>query len=154
MVQGKFQDLAAMDDLLAEARWTDLWYLDALLLRAEWRSRVSNPGVRSRLSDQAIALVDRAVVVQPSLPMFAVRARAALSADRPDVLLESVASVAQWTVATAAGGNAALRARSRASLEELARLLDKQEPDPRVNAVRLAEVRAGIQDAIRSLTLH
>ena len=152
MIQGKFQDLAAMDDLLAEAHWTDLWYLDALLLRAEWRSRVSNPEVRSRLSDQAIALVDRAVVVQPSLPMFAVRARAALSADRPDVLLESVASVAQWTVATAAGGNAALRARSRASLEELARLLDKQEPDPRVNAVRLAEVRAGIQDAIRSLT--
>lgn len=152
LVQSKYGDLAELDPVLAQARYTDPWYAEAQQLRAEWRSRVSNPGLSRALADQAIAMIDALVVVQPSLPAFATRARAALSAGRGDVLLESVANVAQWTSALAgAAGNAASRARSRSTLEELLKLLEGREGEAGVDAARLAEVRARISDAIRSL---
>jgi hypothetical protein len=151
LLQNRFGDLAQLDTNLAESRWTDVWHFDALLLRAEWRSRVANPELVRRMADQAIELTDRASLVQPSLPLFAVRARAALGADRPDVLVESVASVAQWTAATSTGTNAEARARSRATLAELRRLLDGRETDPRVDRTRLEEVRTRIGDAIGRL---
>jgi spermidine synthase len=152
VVQGRFADLSQLDPVLAEARFTDLWYPDALQLRAEWRSRVTNPGISRALADQAISLLDGIVVVQPSLPAYAIRARAALSAGRGDVLVESVANVTQWTLALAGpGASGETKARSRASLEELLKLLEGREKDPGVDADRLGEVRSRIGDAIRSL---
>lgn len=152
LVQSKYAELAQLDAVLAQARVTDLWYAEAQQLRAEWRSRVSNPGLSRALADQAITMIDALVVVQPSLPAFATRARAALSAGRGDVLVESVANVAQWTSALAGNaGNPASRARSRATLEELLKLLDGRDSDAGVDPQRLAEVRARIGDAIRSL---
>jgi hypothetical protein len=151
LLQGKFSELAQLDAALAEARWTDLWYVEALQLRAEWRSRVSNPGLSRSLGDQAIALIDRIALVQPSLPAFAIRARAALNADRPDVLVESVANVAQWAAAMGSNAGAESRARSRSTLTELLKLLDGREKDGRVDAARLEEVRGRINDAIRGL---
>jgi predicted membrane-bound spermidine synthase len=151
LLQGKFAELAELDAALAESRWTDLWYVEALQLRAEWRSRVSNPGLSRSLGDQAIALIDRIALVQPSLPAFAIRARAAINADRPDVLVESVANVAQWAAALGTNAGAEARTRARVTLTELLKLLDGQEKDPRVDAVRLDEVRGRISDAIRGL---
>jgi spermidine synthase len=152
LVQGRFAELSQLDPVLAEARFTDLWYPDALQLRAEWRSRVTNPGISRALADQAISLLDGIVVVQPSLPAYAIRARAALSAGRGDVLVESVANVLQWTLALAGpGATGEAKARSRASLEELLKLLEGRDKDPGVDAERLAEVRTRIGDAIRSL---
>ncbi len=151
LVQGKFGELSQLDAALAEARWTDLWFVDALQLRAEWRSRVSNPGLSRSLGDQAIALIDRIAIVQPSLPAFAIRARAAINADRPDVLVESVANVAQWAAALGVNAPAETRARSRATLVELLRLLEGREKDARVDVPRLEDVRARINDAIGGL---
>lgn len=151
LLQDKFAELAQLDPVLAQSRLTDLWYVDALQLRAEWRSRVSNPGVARNLADQAIAMMDGLVVVQPSLAAYAVRARAGLTAERPEVVVESVANVAQWaaTVGRAAGDPAA-RERARATLGELLKLLEAQR-GAGVDAERLDEVRARIDDAIRGL---
>lgn len=151
LVEGRFGDLAQLDAALAEAHWTDLWFVDALQLRAEWRSRVSNPGLSRSLGDQAIALIDRISVIQPSLPAFAIRARAAINADRPDVLVESVANVAQWASALATNSGAEARARSRATLGELLKLLDGSAKDPRIDAQRLEEVQRRINEAIKGL---
>ena len=152
LVQGKFGELAQLDAALAEARWTELWFVDALQLRAEWRSRVSNPGLSRSLGDQAISLIDRIALVQPSLPAFAIRARAAINADRPDVLVESVANVAQWAAALGTNASAETRARSRGTLAELLKLLEGRERDSRVDVQRLEEVRSRINDAIRGLS--
>ncbi|MFO1428098.1 MAG: hypothetical protein U1F11_14225, partial [Steroidobacteraceae bacterium] len=151
LVQGQFAQLAELDPLLAEAAWTDAWYFDALQLRSEWRSRVSNPDLARRYSDQAIGFADRATFIQPSLPLFAVRARAAINADRPDVLLESVASVVQWTVAGANGASPQSRARARSTLQEVRGLLSGRDSDPRIDRLRLEEVRARVDEAIASL---
>jgi spermidine synthase len=151
LLQGNYGELAKLDATLAEARWTDLWFVEALQLRAEWRSRVSNDGLSRSLGDQAIALVDRIVIVQPSLSAYAIRARAAINADRPDVLVESVANVAQWAAALGTNASAETRQRSLATLGELLKLLDGREKDERVDAVRLQEVRARIDQAIKGL---
>ena len=150
-MQGQFAQLAELDPLLAEAAWTDAWYFDALQLRSEWRSRVSNPDLARRYSDQAIGFADRATFIQPSLALFAVRARAAINADRPDVLLESVASVVQWTVAGANGASPQSRARARSTLQEVRGLLSGRDSDPRIDRLRLEEVRARVDEAIASL---
>ena len=92
-------------------------------------------------------MLDRLAVVQPSLPLHVLRARAAISADRPDVLIESVWQVAQWTSAVTRDSPDA-RARARDTLNELLQLLAGRESDSRVNARRLAEVRDSIQNAI------
>ena len=112
---------------------------------------IRKPELRGRLADQAISLVDRAVVVQPSLPMFAVRARAALAADRPDVLLESVASVVQWTFAQGIPPAGPPRERALRSLEDLRRILATTTLEQRVDATRLAEVRGRIAEAMGRL---
>ncbi len=151
LLQSKFTELADLDAVLATARWTDPWYPDATELRADWRVRVSNPGLAKSLSDEAIALLDRLAVVQPSLPLYVLRARAALAADRPDVLVESVWQVAQWTAATT-GNEVDARERARSTLRELLQLLDGRDSDERIDTTRLAEVRDSIQKAIVRLS--
>jgi spermidine synthase len=146
----QFGELASLDRALSEANWTDPWFMEAQQLRAEWRSRVSNDELTRQLGDQAIAMIDRLVVVQPTVAMFAVRARSALNARRSDVLLESVSSVAQFTVAQV-GRDAEARERARAQLSELLRLLDGRERESGVDAARLAEVRKRISDSMAQL---
>ena len=150
LLKRDFTALADLDAILASARWTDPWFSDATLLRAEWRVRVSNPGLARTLADEAIGLLDRLAVVQPSLPVHVLRARAAISADRPEILVESVWQVAQWTSATTRD-SADARSRARDTLNELLQLLSGRESDPRINARRLSEVRDSIQTAIARL---
>jgi spermidine synthase len=142
--------LAQLDAALAEAVWTDPWFADAVQLRAEWRARVANPEVAKAYADEAIALLDRLAVVQPSLALHVLRSRAALTGDRPDVLIESVAQIASWTVATTGRAEPA-RARSRTTLNELLALLADRDADKRVDVTRLEEVRARIRTALEEL---
>jgi spermidine synthase len=148
---GRIGDIAAADALLASARWSEAWAPDAQQLRAEWRSRVSNPELAPALADQSIAIIDRLALLQPAAPLFAIRARAALAAQRPDVLLESAFSMTQWTLAAASGAPPEARARARAALQELLTLLASQKDDQRMDGVRLAEIRSRIDDAIEKL---
>jgi len=143
--------LADLDPVLATASWTDPWFSDATLLRAEWRVRVSNPGLTRTLADEAMAMLDRLAVVQPSLPVHVLRARAAIAADRPEVLVEAVWQVAQWTSAMTRD-SADARSRARDTLNELLQLLAGRDSDPRVDARRLSEVRDSIQTAIVRLS--
>ena len=151
LAQSRYGELSQLESVLAQTRSTDPWYADAILLRAEWRSRVSNAGIAQRLSDEAITMLDRLALVQPSLPLFAIRTRAAINANRPDVLAESAWSVLQWTMATTRPSPEG-RARSQTTLRELRRLLDGKDSDPRVDARRLREVRGRIDEAIAKLS--
>jgi spermidine synthase len=143
--------LAQLDPALAEAGWTDPWFADAVQLRAEWRARVANPEVARAYADEAIALLDRLAVVQPSLGLHVLRSRAALTGDRPDVLIESVAQITSWTIATT-GGTESARARTRTTLNELLALLADRDADPRVDVTRLKEVRERIRTALEELS--
>lgn len=142
--------LAQLDAALAQAEWTDPWHGDAVQLRAEWRARVANPELAKAYADEAIALLDRLAVVQPSLSLHILRSRAALTGDRPDVLIESVAQITSWTIAST-GQTESARARTRTTLGELLALLADRDTDKRVDATRLKEVRARIRSALEEL---
>ncbi|MEZ5475905.1 MAG: fused MFS/spermidine synthase, partial [Steroidobacteraceae bacterium] len=91
--------LAALDSTLAQARWTDPWYVESTQLRADWRSRVTTPGRKRQLGDEALSLIDRLVVVAPGVGLYALRTRAALAAERPDAVVESIFAYGRTTIA-------------------------------------------------------
>ena len=142
--QNDLAGLSQLDPVLASARWTDPWFADSVQFRAEWRARVSNPDVGRALADQAIAMLDRLGVVQPSLRLHVLRSRAAMTADRPEVLIEALAQAAQWSAALA-GTNPASRPQLQTTTREMLQLLDGREADARVDPVRLEEVRRQIR---------
>lgn len=149
--QEDWQALARLDDRLAAAKWTDPWMFDALQLRAEWRARVANPELRRRWGEEALDLVDRALVISPSLPFFELRARCAIAADRPDALLESIWSLGHLTFVTSSELEARQRAAARTSLQGLIALLDGADARTRADPRRLKEVRDGIQSYLARL---
>lgn len=133
--------LAAMDQTLAQARWTDPWYVEATQLRADWRSRVTTPGRKRQLGDEALALVDRLAVVTPGLGLYALRARSALAAERPDVLIESVWVYGRTVIALASTRPLAERGDARRDVENVLELLRLVERQPGANQARIEQVR-------------
>ena len=113
MSAGRFAEAAALEPSLSSARWTDAWMPSAAQLRADWRSRVTNNDSRHQLGDEAIEMLDRLILVQATVPVYGLRARAALAADRPDVLLESVASLVQWLGTAVRSDDASTRTRAK-----------------------------------------
>jgi hypothetical protein len=71
---GDFRALAALEDALAAARFTDAWFPEAARLRADWRIRVAGD---ARYARDAIRIIDRALVVRPDAELLLLRAEAA-----------------------------------------------------------------------------
>jgi hypothetical protein len=141
-----------LDAVLRTTAWTDAWYLEAVQTRAEWRTRVTAPQVRARLGREALAILDEAIVAQPTPALLALRAQAARAADEPEILLESLQGFATGTVAIfdqqQAKSGAQRPSRDNAQLgrmfDALLEMLDSLENDERVRAARRNAVRASI----------
>lgn len=146
-----WQQLADLDHELAKVPWTTPWSMDAIQLRADWRTRVTSPEARKALGDEALALIDRAIVVQPTVPLFGLRARAGVATERPDVAVESIWSFALGTAANAQGRPPEARAEARATLNALVAVLD----DPRTRTskpnARYDEVRKKVIETAATL---
>jgi spermidine synthase len=93
--------VSELDAALANVAWTDSWKLESVQMRADWRSRVLSPALRRRAGDECITIIDEAIVVQPSLALYGLRARCGLSARRYDVVVESL-----WNLGNATWNNA------------------------------------------------
>lgn len=147
---GRWEEMAELEGALAAARWTDPWQLAALEARAAWRCHVSAASQQPRLGDEGIALVDAALLVLPSTELYALRARCASAAGRPDALVESLRMVA---LATYLG---ALEQPSRRSgaiqeLEAILETLGRDASRDGVDPVRLEEMRERIAEGIHTL---
>jgi hypothetical protein len=147
---GRWPEIAEFDGALASARWTDPWQLAAVEARAAWRCHVAEASQQPRLGDAGIALVDAALLALPTKELYALRARCASAAGRPDALVESLRMVA---VATYLG---ALQQPSRrgAAIEELEAIVEtlgREANRDGVDLVRLAEVRERIAEGIGML---
>jgi spermidine synthase len=149
-VASEWAKIPPLDGQLRASGWTDAWHLESVQARAEWRTRVTTPEYRARLGREALAIIDEAIVSQPTPAMFALRARAALAADRPDVLLESLQGFATGTVAIGAPDARGV-AQLRGSFDALLTMLDGIANDERVRATRRDAVRAAILEAKREL---
>ncbi|MEO8062247.1 MAG: fused MFS/spermidine synthase [Pseudomonadota bacterium] len=139
----EWRDVARADPLLAEVPWTDPWYPEAVELRINWRTRVTNPEQQQRLGDEAITMIDRFAIMSPTLGLYGLRARAGFETKRPGVVVESVSNYARLAGNMANSGVStaeSLRQDSRALLQ----ILDDAEKMTGVDLVRLAEVRADV----------
>jgi spermidine synthase len=145
---GDWGAVADADATLAAARWTAPWGLQAAQLRAEWRARVGNSELRRRYGDEGILICDRALAVQPTIIWYALRALNGAAAERPAVVLESVAGFAANVRDALPRLDASEQALVHAQARTLWRLLADLEQASGVDPARLAEVRAMLRDAL------
>jgi spermidine synthase len=149
--RNQWKELGLLDPELANAEWTDPWKFEALRLQIDWRTHAPPQSVGSLLGDEALALVDRAIVVQPALALYELRARGALAAGRGDALVESIWSYGEGLYTNGMRLPASERGETRANLELLIKLLDTPTIGGRGDSGRVAEVRAKLEDAARKL---
>jgi hypothetical protein len=150
---GEWAALPPLDSTLASARYTDAWYFECVQMRADWRTRVTTPEHRARLGREALALVEEAIVSFPNAAMFALRARSAVAADRPEILLESIAGYSQSLLNNVGRLTPNELPTVGNTLESLLRALDELSNDKRVSRSRIEEVRSKIvvvRDQVRS----
>ena len=154
--QQDFQAVMDLDPVLARIPWTAPWKLDAVQARADWRGRLAPGDLRQRAGDECIALIDDAIVVQPTLVLYEARARCAVAAGRPDVLVESLWYFGQGTYANSLRLTPDDRSRAKRDLESVVRILRDALKDPayqgRVDPVRVTEVVDKLQANIERLS--
>jgi spermidine synthase len=138
-----FQSLLELDPVLARIPWSAAWKLDAVQARADWRGRLGGDD-RQRAGEECITIIDNAIVVQPTLVLYQDRARCALAAARPDVLVESLWYFGQGTYANSLRLTPEDRSRAKRDLEAVVHVLNQVRNDPanegRIDAKRLIEV--------------
>jgi spermidine synthase len=139
-----WQGVASTDARLAEIPWTDTWYPEAVELRINWRTRVTNPDEKAGFAEQAITLIDRSAIMSPTLGLYGFRMRAGFSAQRPDIVLESIFVYAKLAAGMARSGvNPPDSLRNDA--KALGSMLDDAAKMQGVDTARLAEVRAEVE---------
>jgi spermidine synthase len=143
VARSEWSEVVKDEAALAETSWSDTWYPEALDMRVNWRTRVSNPEQSRGFADEAISMIDRMSIMSPTLPLYAMRARAGFTTRRPAIVVESVSSYARLAAGMARAGlikPEALR-KDSASLRDM--LTDALKL-PGADAARVAEVRAEI----------
>jgi spermidine synthase len=147
--QRRWAELHSLDDSLGEAKWSDPWKLDAILLRVQWRCQEEGPDdVRRQRGDEALAMIDEAVAARPAIMLYALRVQSALAAHRSEAIVESIWEYGHGLFADAALEQAE-RTQTQAALNELLELLNKQSG---TDSVRVKEVRARLLGDIRDLS--
>lgn len=150
--RNEWEALSDLDAALAAIAWTRPWAIDALQLRADWRTRVATAGAGRGYGEEAMALLDRALIVQPTAALFGLRVRAALGAGRPAAVVESVAGYARAIYVTAAQSRSAeRRSRARATLDGLLGVLDETARAAPELGARATAVRGQLLDSISRL---
>ena len=125
--------LAALDHALSRSRVTDIWYPDAVLLRARWRLQVDRD--RQRLASEALHIVDSGFLTARDVRLHLERLRIALELSDEALVVESARSVvgvfeAQLDAAEQASVRLppASLALMRQNLVGIARALDREFP--------------------------
>jgi hypothetical protein len=96
-------------------------------------------------------MIEEAIVSQPNAAMFALRARGAAAANRPDIVLESINGYAQSILNSAPRLTSNELPALSGMLETLLKPLEQLAADTRVNQERVREVRERITAAREQL---
>lgn len=142
--KSNWEGVASTDRRLAEIPWTDAWYPEAIELRANWRTRVSSPEQKVQFADEAITLIDRSVIMSPTLSLYGFRMRAGINANRPDIVLESIFDYSKLAFGLGRSGLSPDDA-LRQDAKQLDAMLDDVAKMKGADPARLAEVRAEVK---------
>jgi spermidine synthase len=141
--KSEWREVALADEALAQVAWTDLWYAEAIELRINWRVRINDAKVRKRYAEEALTMIDRLAIMNPTLNLHGLRTRAGFALDRPDIVVESTSNYARLAAGMVrAGINAPESWRKDAAA--LRQILTDVASLSGSDAVRIAEVRAEI----------
>jgi spermidine synthase len=140
----KWPEIAALDGALAGADVLDPWYPETVEIRADWRGRVSSGQRKRQLGDEAIGLVDRLVTNQPTVALFGLRIRAGMTAERPDIVIESIFHYVRSMAGQARARGPETFEATRKELDNVVGSLPEVEKMSGADAGRIAEVRAEI----------
>jgi hypothetical protein len=147
----EWKAVSELDADLARVAWTDSWKLESVQMRADWRSRVISPALRRRAGDECISIIDEAIVVQPSLALYGLRARCGLSAARYDVVVESLWNLGNATWHNARRLPAEQRLTAKRDLETVITALQKNLPEEDNRAVQRSFDIARRDEVVRKL---
>lgn len=89
VAQRDLQAVADLDPQLAAAGPADPWFTEAVKLRIDWRSSVSNPELAKQFSEQAWRILDLAMANRSDHEFLAMRIYAASRAGRQDEVIQS-----------------------------------------------------------------
>ena len=85
-----------LEEELAKAGTTDMWYLDAIKLRVDWRNKQPDDDSRGRYGREAIELIDDAIALYQDLDFYGMRVAAAFLAGDPNAVLETMRGMIGW----------------------------------------------------------
>jgi len=77
------------DDLLAQAKPSDQWYLNAAKLRADWRISAAGRGESSGFALEALSIIDQVIALRQDINFYGMRMAAAFLADDYDAVVET-----------------------------------------------------------------
>lgn len=146
-LKNDWQEVAQLDQQLGQIPWTDAWYPEAMDLRVNWRLQVSDPVLARRYADEALLLLDRVAIMTPTLSTYGLRTRAGVASGRPQVVLESLSSYARLALGMVRVGMQTPESLRNES-QVLKQMLDSVAAQPVLDAARVAEVRAEIQQLL------
>jgi spermidine synthase len=124
----EWKTLSELDADLANVPWTDSTKAQAIQLRAEWRSHVITPSLRQHLGEECVSILDEAIVAQPTLTLYGLRARCGLVARQNGVVIESLWSLGNGTYHNALRQSPERREEARRDLMTIIIALEKNLP--------------------------
>jgi spermidine synthase len=147
--------LSQRDEQLAQVPWTAPWKIDAVLLRAHWRSRASAPDLQRQLGNECISIIDEAIAAHSAVALYGLRARCAQQAHRYDAVIESIWSYGNGLYSNALRQGPERRLLVQQNLQTLIVALEKNlppdaegAPTPRFDRARRDEVIRKLRDRI------
>jgi hypothetical protein len=150
-VQGEWEALAAMDEILAEIHPTRAWALFAAQSRVEWRLRVQNAELIKGFSEEALDIIDERIVRFPNLFMLVLRAWTSYRAENPDAAMGSISALTRQVADTGLQLSTGERAGLKNNLETLISLVDAIADKGQADLKRANEIRSKLTNAIRIL---
>ncbi len=93
-----WETLAQLDGVLGRTSVTDVWYPSVVRLRAEWRGKVTQN--TESFAFDALRLIDRALVIEPSLTLMLLRVAVGISTKDAGIAIESSRQAVRMTGTT------------------------------------------------------
>lgn len=91
-IRRDWNGLSQLDNALGQSKATDIWYPEAVKLRADWRIQGSDA---RHAGIEALAMLDQALMVTPLTDLLVIRAGAAIRIGDPHTFVETAQAVQQ-----------------------------------------------------------
>ena len=155
--QGNWNVVQELDPLLAEALPSDLWYLDTIKLRSDWRIKEPEES-QPESAREAVAMIDEAIAIYQDPEFYSMRLAAAyVAGDLPEIIetARRLIHIFSTEMGFVEDGDIdptmpMLQAKAR-HVAAVRQLLSEVEGDDRIESYKVEELRASVEDIIERM---